>query len=768
MMVARKYSSYTINGFNFHTHSYDEGRPVQNSGVVVVAESACFERGRNDDIIIGNKTYYGIIKEIIELNYHHKENVVLFKCDWVDNHVQNKWVKTDQFGIRDVNFKHLFNTGEKISDEPFILASQAFQVFYVPDPIDTEWAAVVQSKPRELYDVDNLENEDTYNCSEQAMLLPDLTGNVIVDIVNGVVPSVRTDIDGENMANTRRNSNDAPVNAYEQQRLATIAENKRKLACLNLPSGETTQPAGQSNKRIKRTHRTSVVPTEGRNLRARPQRNYNKNANGDISEDLVINQSDGDFLCDNEAGKGRGITRLDDIFARTSNMPKIKITLNQHGQPVGNDCRKFSSYIGCLARKRLSVACADWRLVDAEEKYKEKYDIDDAAFNWFLASAGKKWEEFKATLKGQYFNENLTNEELKTKVGDRAHTASAKLNRSKLEESHTSGSKSFACSGYEMEKKLGRPPRRDELYIKTHTRKNEVPLGQSEPIINKLKAIVEARPELKERSIQQGDAFAAVCGEKEPRGRVRVLGLCPTPQDVGTPWYTPTRLQMEVLARKKLQSEKAALEQRIADMQAEIQNQRMERDRQNVEIASHNGSNSRVHSQSPREEHIDDDEAHDEAQFEEDAYADNHCEEHDHLLLSRGGIAPSMQPNQHYQIRPTRANTPARPRNVASTCFSHDELVGEDVILYAMLRSDPVAKGTITSTNPNTMLGDQKLGTQFCEVVVNVVLKRETDLPRPYNNMETMADAYMMPVAWPYKRLKVSKASKSSHDATGM
>lgn len=53
---------------------------------------------------------------------------------------------------------------------------------------------------------------------------------------------------------------------------------------------------------------------------------------------------------------------------------------------------------------------------------------------------------------------------------------------------------------------------------------------------------------MKERSIQQGDAFAAVCGEKEPRGRVRVLGLGPTPQEVGTPGlkcYTPTRLQME-------------------------------------------------------------------------------------------------------------------------------------------------------------------------------------------------------------------------------
>jgi hypothetical protein len=143
MMIARKYSSYTINGFDFHTKSYDDGRSVQNSRVALIAESECFERGNKDNIILGNKTYYGIIKEIVELNYQHKGNVVLFKCDWVGNRVQDKWVKTDQFGVTSVNFRYLFNTGKKISDEPFILASQAVQVFYVPDPIDTEWAAVL-------------------------------------------------------------------------------------------------------------------------------------------------------------------------------------------------------------------------------------------------------------------------------------------------------------------------------------------------------------------------------------------------------------------------------------------------------------------------------------------------------------------------------------------------------------------------------------------------------------------------------------------------
>jgi hypothetical protein len=40
----------------FHTKSYDEGRPVQNSGVAVVAESTSFERGNNDQIIVGKKS----------------------------------------------------------------------------------------------------------------------------------------------------------------------------------------------------------------------------------------------------------------------------------------------------------------------------------------------------------------------------------------------------------------------------------------------------------------------------------------------------------------------------------------------------------------------------------------------------------------------------------------------------------------------------------------------------------------------------------------
>ena len=99
--------------------------------------------------------------------------------------------------------------------------------------------------------------------------------------------------------------------------------------------------------------------------------------------------------------------------------------------------------------------------------------------------------------------------------------------------------------------------------------------------------------ELTERTIQEGDAFAVTCGKKEPKGRVRVLGLGPTLQTVGTPGvkgYTPTRVQMQVLECKRKESHQVALEQRIAELEAELA-----RERSSMENISQNDSNSRHH-----------------------------------------------------------------------------------------------------------------------------------------------------------------------------
>lgn len=101
-----------------------------------------------------------------------------------------------------------------------------------------------------------------------------------------------------------------------------------------------------------------------------------------------------------------------------------------------------------------------------------------------------------------------------------------------------------------------------------------------------------------ERTIEEGDAFAAVCGKKEPKGRVRGLGLGPTPQTIGTPGvkgYTPTRVQMQVRECKRKESHQAGLEQRIAELEAELARERLVHERSSMENVSQNGSNSRHH-----------------------------------------------------------------------------------------------------------------------------------------------------------------------------
>jgi len=55
--------------------------------------------------------------------------------------------------------------------------------------------------------------------------------------------------------------------------------------------------------------------------------------------------------------------------------------------------------------------------------------------------------------------------------------------------------------------------------------------------------------------------------------------------------------------------------------------------------------------------------------------------------------------------------------------------------------------------NPNNQLAGEALGTKFCEVVVNVVFKREKLVPRPYAEIKTLGDAVNMPVAWPFNRV---------------
>ena len=130
---------YVINRLKFRSSNVEGNRKTLNSGVSVATE--------------GDNTYYGMLIDIIELNYSGNIRHVLFKCTWVDDQ-NRKGYKTDEFGFPMVNFTHSIHGGKEIVDEPYVLASQATQVFYVEDKRYKDWCVVVKTKAGDVFDAD--------------------------------------------------------------------------------------------------------------------------------------------------------------------------------------------------------------------------------------------------------------------------------------------------------------------------------------------------------------------------------------------------------------------------------------------------------------------------------------------------------------------------------------------------------------------------------------------------------------------------------------
>ncbi|GJU54466.1 putative transposon, En/Spm-like protein [Tanacetum coccineum] len=135
-----KYDAYNINGYTFRTKCHD-GKVYQNSGVSVEAIDLHISK---EVATTRQAYYYGVLQEIWVLDYHFRQ-IPLFKCDWV-NH-KSGGVKRDKLGYTLVD---LNNLGHKV--DPFVLASQALQVFYVKDPVDKKLSIVFKTPPKNYKD----------------------------------------------------------------------------------------------------------------------------------------------------------------------------------------------------------------------------------------------------------------------------------------------------------------------------------------------------------------------------------------------------------------------------------------------------------------------------------------------------------------------------------------------------------------------------------------------------------------------------------------
>ena len=217
--MGRRYDGYVINGFRFHTKDLERKRKCQNSGVVVVATTQSYASAKDLNPVSADVTYFGVLQEIIQLDYWLDKTITLFKCDWV---CTNRGPYTDDMGFT------LVNMGRKMyGNDPFIFASQAQQVFYVQDALQPDWHIVIKTCPRDYYNMSAAEVVDGDDVFDRLQSAPINAANLRTTTLNydDNVRWARPEAEGEvvdrplqdnvesNMSNLQPNSVD-----YEETR----------------------------------------------------------------------------------------------------------------------------------------------------------------------------------------------------------------------------------------------------------------------------------------------------------------------------------------------------------------------------------------------------------------------------------------------------------------------------------------------------------------------------------------------------------------------
>ncbi|XP_074301660.1 uncharacterized protein LOC141633075 isoform X2 [Silene latifolia] len=186
MKTVVTYEGYVINGFRFHTKRRQRSRKTQNSGVIV-----------KGDVESGEKDFYGVLDEVIILEYGALKNrtspsIVLFKCRWFDVYDEGRRIRKDKFGAVLVNVTRMLKT-----NEPFALASQIEQVFYVAAHNQPQWRYVIKTNPRNYFDFPNDEdievNESLWN--HVAVETLNHRDNDVLELVDSEISLVRNDVE---------------------------------------------------------------------------------------------------------------------------------------------------------------------------------------------------------------------------------------------------------------------------------------------------------------------------------------------------------------------------------------------------------------------------------------------------------------------------------------------------------------------------------------------------------------------------------------------
>jgi hypothetical protein len=137
----RTYQAYDINGYRFYTEERDRSSEYQNLGVTMLSYA--------DDKATVKERFFGRIEKIWKLDYTG-EKVPMFRVRWAKS-VQKEGRYFTTMVIPDASTK---NASAK--NEPWVLASQVDQCFFITGPSKPSRVVVRRGKRSNMFQIKGL------------------------------------------------------------------------------------------------------------------------------------------------------------------------------------------------------------------------------------------------------------------------------------------------------------------------------------------------------------------------------------------------------------------------------------------------------------------------------------------------------------------------------------------------------------------------------------------------------------------------------------
>ncbi|KAL5180813.1 hypothetical protein HKD37_01G001871 [Glycine soja] len=356
---------------------------MQNSGVTLRAESQHFASVNDANPCVASIPYFGFIDEIWELNYV-KFMVCVFKCKWVDS---NTSVRTDDIGFTLVDLKKL-----GYHNDPFIMAEQARQVFYMQDPCDERWCVILQGKTIGV----NVEDDDSYMETYVSPLTAQITPNVVgEEEADDVALERSTPICVSSSSTSSISFLSTFVFVVYKSKAEPLEHTKKRdtghqsVSLENKTGDSTVLKIGNSAK---------VVIKQDMKGR-RHKYGFNNNKREKAEKKRVVDDETGDkHQLDEWTCKA---SRLRSLSTRPPGAERPVVHVDPAiGKADGPHKKKLRTYLGIVARDKVDVTYENWKEVPTTQKDLIWEDIHDGVEDTVCEKYGiskEKWAQFCQT-----------------------------------------------------------------------------------------------------------------------------------------------------------------------------------------------------------------------------------------------------------------------------------------------------------------------------------------------------------------------------------